>query len=142
MNYLNVVYRSTVNDNKSKKIMNSSITKSSNITKISYWSLFLDSLTEHNVRRLDWIYPGNSTIVRFYLFFISSLFFRSQESYDNRSFIMHSKSLNSEYGASRHVYRIRLKNNNGRTVILQFMDSESIDEMDDRIQGIFGIKRN
>ena len=55
---------------------------------------------------------------------------------------MHSKSLNSEDLASRHVYKIRLKSNNGRTMILQFTESDSVDSIDPTIRTVFGIKQN
>ncbi len=70
------------------------------------------------------------------------MFFRSQEFYDNCSFIMDSKSLNSEYLVLGHVYKIRLKDNNGQKGTLQFADSSEYDSIDNIIRGIFGIKQN
>jgi hypothetical protein len=55
---------------------------------------------------------------------------------------MHSKSLNSEDLASRNAYKIRLKNNNSRTVIFQFADSSPVDSIDNTIRAIFHIERN
>jgi hypothetical protein len=55
---------------------------------------------------------------------------------------MNSEPLNSEFLASRDLYRIELKNNNGRIVILEFMCSAPADLLDATIRNIFHIKEN